>query len=60
MVAKAARYSELGQAEQTVVEKHELAGGIVEFKVRAPLVARSAQAGQFVRVLGWHDGELSR
>jgi glutamate synthase (NADPH/NADH) small chain len=58
LVAKAARYSELGQAEQTVVEKHELAGGIVEFKVRAPLVARSAQAGQFVRVLGWHDGEL--
>jgi glutamate synthase (NADPH) small chain len=58
LVAKAGRYTELGQAEQTVVEKHELAGGIVEFKVRAPMVARSAQAGQFVRVLGWHDGEL--
>ncbi len=57
-VAKAARYTELGQAEQTIVEKHELAGGIVEFKVRAPMVARSAKAGQFVRVLGWHDGEL--
>jgi glutamate synthase (NADPH) small chain len=58
LVAKAALYTELGQAEQTVVEKHELAGGIVEFKVRAPMVARSAKAGQFVRVLGWHDGEL--
>jgi glutamate synthase (NADPH) small chain len=58
LVAKAGRYTELGQSEQTVVEKHELAGGIVEFKVRAPMVARSAQAGQFVRVLGWHDGEL--
>jgi glutamate synthase (NADPH/NADH) small chain len=57
-VAKAARYTELGQAEQTVVEKIPLAGGIVEFKVRAPMVARSAKAGQFVRVLGWHDGEL--
>ena len=57
-VGKAARYTELGQAEQTVVEKIALAGGIVEFKVRAPMVARSAQAGQFVRVLGWRDGEL--
>ncbi len=58
LVAKAGRYTELGQAEQTIVEKRELAGGIVEFKVRAPMVARSAKAGQFVRVLGWHDGEL--
>ena len=57
-VAKAARYTELGQADQTVVEKIALAGGIVEFKVRAPMVARSAKAGQFVRVLGWQDGEL--
>ena len=57
-VEKAARYTELGQAEQTVVEKIDLAGGIVEFKVRAPMVARSARAGQFVRVLAWHDGEL--
>jgi len=57
-VAKAARYTELGQATPTIVEKTELAGGIVEFKVRAPLVAAAARAGQFVRVLGWGDGEL--
>jgi glutamate synthase (NADPH/NADH) small chain len=57
-VAKAARYTELGQATPTIVEKTELAGGIVEFKVRAPLVAHAARAGQFVRVLGWGDGEL--
>jgi len=57
-VAKAARYTELGQVAQTIVEKIPLAGGIVEFKVRAPMVARSAKAGQFVRVLGWDDGEL--
>lgn len=57
-VATAARYTELGQASPTIVEKTELAGGIVEFKVRAPLVARSARAGQFVRVLAWGDGEL--
>ncbi|EJW09393.1 Glutamate synthase [NADPH] small chain [Rhodovulum sp. PH10] len=57
-VAKAAKYTELGQVEQTIVEKIPLAGGIVEFKVRAPMVARSARAGQFVRVLAWADGEL--
>jgi glutamate synthase (NADPH/NADH) small chain len=57
-VAKAAKYTELGQIEQTIVDKVSLAGGIMEFKVRAPMVARSAEAGQFVRVLGWHDGEL--
>jgi glutamate synthase (NADPH/NADH) small chain len=57
-VDTAARYTELGQARQTIVEKIELAGGIVEFKVRAPLVAKSARAGQFVRVLAWDDGEL--
>jgi glutamate synthase (NADPH/NADH) small chain len=57
-VEKAARYTELGQASPTIVDKVELAGGIVEFKVRAPLVALSARAGQFVRVLAWGDGEL--
>jgi glutamate synthase (NADPH/NADH) small chain len=57
-VGSAARYTELGQASPTIVDKVELAGGIVEFRVRAPLVARSARAGQFVRVLAWGDGEL--
>ncbi|KAA5602056.1 sulfide/dihydroorotate dehydrogenase-like FAD/NAD-binding protein [Blastochloris sulfoviridis] len=57
-VEKAARYTELGQVAQTIVDKIPLAGGIVEFKVRAPMVARSAKAGQFVRVLAWDDGEL--
>jgi glutamate synthase (NADPH/NADH) small chain len=40
------------------VQKIELAEGIVEFVVNAPLIAKSAQAGQFVRVLGWEKGEL--
>ncbi|HET7202174.1 MAG TPA: sulfide/dihydroorotate dehydrogenase-like FAD/NAD-binding protein [Steroidobacteraceae bacterium] len=57
-VEKAGRYTELGQASPTIVSRTELAGGIVEFTIRAPLVARSARAGQFVRVLGWGDGEL--
>jgi glutamate synthase (NADPH/NADH) small chain len=57
-VALAARYTELGQIKQTVVEKIDLTSGIVELKVRAPMVAKSARAGQFVRVLAWDDGEL--
>ncbi|MBB5049279.1 glutamate synthase (NADPH/NADH) small chain [Rhodopseudomonas rhenobacensis] len=58
MVANAARYTELGQLKPTIVDKIELAGGIVEFVVRAPMVAKAAQAGQFVRVLPWDKGEL--
>ncbi len=54
----AARYTALGQESPAIIDKVELAGGIVEYTVRAPLVARSARAGQFVRVLAWGDGEL--
>jgi len=57
-VARAARYTDLGQVEQTIVNKVALAGGIVEFTVRSPVVARAAKAGQFVRVLPWEKGEL--
>ncbi|NJD31125.1 MAG: sulfide/dihydroorotate dehydrogenase-like FAD/NAD-binding protein, partial [Gammaproteobacteria bacterium] len=57
-VESAARYTALGQESPAILNKVELAGGIVEFTVRAPLVARSARAGQFVRVLAWGDGEL--
>ncbi len=57
-VATAARYTELGQTQPVIVEKIDLAGGIVEFKVRAPVIAQSALAGQFVRVLAWDKGEL--
>ncbi len=58
MVARAARYTELGQERPTIVAKIELSAGIVEFVVRAPLVARAARAGQFVRVLASDQGEL--
>jgi glutamate synthase (NADPH/NADH) small chain len=58
MVASAGHYTHLGSAPQTIVEKIELAGGIVEFIVHSPLVAAAARAGQFVRVLGWPNGEL--
>ena len=58
MVASAGHYTNLGAAPQTIVDKIELAGGIVEFIVHSPLVASAARAGQFVRVLGWPNGEL--
>jgi glutamate synthase (NADPH/NADH) small chain len=58
LVASAQRYTEQGQAEMEILQKIELAEGIVEFVVYAPLIARSARAGQFVRVLAWARGEL--
>jgi len=58
LVASAERYTEQGQAPKKILEKIELAEGIVEFVVYAPLIAKSARAGQFVRVLGWDKGEL--
>jgi glutamate synthase (NADPH/NADH) small chain len=58
MVRRARAYSGLGAAPQEILAKAELSEGIMEFTVHAPLVARSARAGQFVRVLPRPDGEL--
>ncbi len=58
MVRSAAHYTKMGAAPQTILQKIDLADGIVEFIVHSPLVAKSAQAGQFVRVLPWDKGEL--
>ncbi len=58
LVGRAARYTAQGQEPQTIVKKIDLAGGIVEFTVNSPLVAKTAQAGQFVRVLPTPKGEL--
>ncbi len=58
MVASAGHYTHLGTAPQTIVDKIDLAGGIVEFIVHSPLIAKTARAGQFVRVLAWPNGEL--
>ena len=57
-VHRARRFVAAASAPARIVEKIPLAPGIVEFVVRAPLVARAARAGQFVRVLGWPTGEL--
>jgi glutamate synthase (NADPH/NADH) small chain len=58
MVMAAKNYTELGAAPFTILEKFELAENIVEFTVSAPLIAKTARAGQFVRVLPWDKGEL--
>ncbi len=58
MVANAEHYSRLGAEPQTIVDKIELAEGIVEFIVHSPMIAKAARAGQFVRVLPWEKGEL--
>ncbi|MDP2809691.1 MAG: sulfide/dihydroorotate dehydrogenase-like FAD/NAD-binding protein [Rhodocyclaceae bacterium] len=57
-VAEARCYSQLAAAPQTIAEKIDVADNIVEFVVRAPMIAKAAKAGQFVRVLAWPKGEL--
>jgi len=58
LVASAERYTEQGRAPQKILQRIELAEGIVELVVYAPLIAKAARAGQFVRVLAWQKGEL--
>jgi glutamate synthase (NADPH/NADH) small chain len=58
MVDKAREYTDLGATAQTILAKSELSEGIDEFTVHSPLIAHAAQAGQFVRVLPWAEGEL--
>ncbi|MDR2566680.1 MAG: sulfide/dihydroorotate dehydrogenase-like FAD/NAD-binding protein [Bifidobacteriaceae bacterium] len=58
MVTTALAYTEAAAATHVIVGKRSLSPGIEEFEVRAPAVAASAQAGQFVRVLPWTGGEL--
>ena len=58
MVARAQEYSEVSATSPTVLAARELSAGIHELTVRAPMIARAAQAGQFVRVLHRPDGEL--
>ena len=58
MVGSAGHYTGLASAPQTIVDRIDLAGGIVELIVRSPLIVGAARAGQFVRVLAWSNGEL--
>lgn len=58
LVEHAERYTQAGQAPPKILERIDLAAGIVEFVVHSPLIAKAAKAGQFVRVLAWEKGEL--
>ncbi|MBE9567106.1 MAG: sulfide/dihydroorotate dehydrogenase-like FAD/NAD-binding protein, partial [Proteobacteria bacterium] len=58
LVTTAEAYTQQGQAPQRILERIELAEGVVELVVYSPLIAKSARAGQFVRVLAWKKGEL--
>ena len=58
MVESAATYSDIGAAVPRLISKAHLSDGIEEFDVYAPVIAKSAQPGQFVRVLPREDGEL--
>ncbi|MFZ0530215.1 MAG: sulfide/dihydroorotate dehydrogenase-like FAD/NAD-binding protein [Propionicimonas sp.] len=57
-VARALAYTQQAGELPVIVGKKHLSVGIEEFTVRAPVVARSARAGQFVRVLATPEGEL--
>ncbi|MCW5952815.1 MAG: sulfide/dihydroorotate dehydrogenase-like FAD/NAD-binding protein, partial [Propionibacteriaceae bacterium] len=58
-VTRASAYTDMAAELPVIVAKHHLSYGIEEFTVRAPVIARTAQAGQFVRVLIEPHGELS-
>jgi glutamate synthase (NADPH/NADH) small chain len=58
LVSKAHAYTQRSLTASTIVAKRQLSDGIVEFTVRAPVIADSAKAGQFVRVLPSDGGEL--
>ncbi len=57
-VHRARHYTELGVAPFRIVDKLVITEGIVELTVEAPLIARAARPGQFVRVLAEPHGEL--
>jgi len=57
-VARALAFTGKAQTAPVIVARRELSPGIVEFVVRAPAIAASAQAGQFIRVHPRDRGEL--
>jgi len=58
MVRSAKEFTETASTQQVILGKRHLADGIEEITVHSPVIAAAAQAGQFVRVLPWEDGEL--
>jgi glutamate synthase (NADPH/NADH) small chain len=58
LVARALAYTDTSAARPVIRAKTHLSDGIEELVIHAPAIAKSAQAGQFVRVLPTDDGEL--
>jgi glutamate synthase (NADPH/NADH) small chain len=58
LVGRAATYTGKAQTQYTIVKRRDIAVGIVEISVKAPMIAKAAKAGQFVRVLPTPKGEL--
>jgi glutamate synthase (NADPH/NADH) small chain len=58
LITQAKYYTDLGQTPAQITKRIELADGIVELTIKAPLIAKAAKAGQFVRVLADDKGEL--
>jgi len=57
-VSKALAFTERAAATPMILARRDLSPGIVEFRVKAPAIASSAAAGQFVRVHPMNRGEL--
>ena len=57
-VGKALAYTEQALAPAEILEKTELAEGIVEFRVHAPLIARADLAGNLCEFFCLRDGEF--
>ncbi|MCG2804673.1 sulfide/dihydroorotate dehydrogenase-like FAD/NAD-binding protein [Propionicimonas sp.] len=57
-VDQALTYTDLAAELPVIISKTHLSEGIEEFEIRSPSIARTAQAGQFVRVLAEPNGEL--
>ncbi len=58
MVKGARRYTDMAASDTVILAKRNLSPGIEELIVRAPVIAKSARAGQFVRVFPRKGGEL--
>lgn len=58
MVKSARRYTDTAASDMVILAKRNLSPGIEELTVRAPVIAKAARAGQFVRVFPRKGGEL--
>jgi len=58
MVKSARRYTDTAASDTVILAKRNLSPGIEELVVRAPVIAKAAKAGQFVRVFPRQGGEL--